>query len=47
MDILPYRIPHTSYEVAAAISKKDLAYLQILPEAEKMEPFLEATFYSY
>ncbi|CAI8589277.1 unnamed protein product [Vicia faba] len=37
----------TSQEALTTIFEEDLAYLQNLPEAEKMELFSEVTFYTY
>lgn len=45
--ILLYKIPLTSQEAFASISKEYIAYVQNLPKADKMELYFEATFYAY
>lgn len=45
--ILPFLFPRTSEKVNATISVEDLAYLQYLPKARKMELFSQENIYTY
>lgn len=45
--ILPTYIPRTPEEVVAAMFEEDVTRAQGLPEANNMELFSEATYYTY